>query len=210
MAKSMHFVSCSHFIQFRMLYYENKDTSGITANMYIPWHIIQTIKLHLPFIFQYCIAVIRSDTLRPACMLRDSMHKSLENRNSSNQVLLVRPCNYVSTRSRSEFIQLLQWRGGILLLLNKQVTGHWVFVGVSCLCEKEINHACFEVANWEDLVSLQNKYNWCLINALDIVFGHSAYFSEINSHHVEQSALSTRRWFVFGIFFLIQERTNLW
>lgn len=36
--KNMHFVSFSHFIHFRMLYYENKDRSGITANIYIPLH----------------------------------------------------------------------------------------------------------------------------------------------------------------------------
>lgn len=85
-SKMMYFASWSPLIHLCMLYYDNEDTSEITTYvyMYIPWYNIQTIKLRLPFIFQYCIAVIRKDTLRPACMVRNCMHKSFGDRNGLN------------------------------------------------------------------------------------------------------------------------------
>lgn len=45
------------------------------------------IKLHWPFIFPYCIAVNRGDTLRPPCAVRNCMHKSRDKSNIHTALL---------------------------------------------------------------------------------------------------------------------------
>ncbi len=144
----MLFVSCSHFIHFCMLYYENKDTSGTLANMYI---FIMTQysnnKAALAIHFSILHSCDQERYTQP--VWSGTVCTTFWEQQSSNQVLFIRPYFYVSTRSGLESTKLLIWREGTYCCLISRWV-HWVSVGVSWLCEKKIKHACFEVANWEE------------------------------------------------------------
>lgn len=97
--------------------------------MYILWYNIQTIKLHLPFIFQHCIAVIVRETLRPACTPRNCIHVIFweeEVRNSSiisQAVKCMSPQETNWSRFSFTLTEVTRWE---LLLFSKQLPVQWV------------------------------------------------------------------------------------